>query len=417
MAGAVAAAAVSGTPASATDGYFQIGFGARQSALGGAGVADSRDAMAQSLNPAGIAGLPEQIQVGIGLFMPFRGYDATGPGFVAPGGASGSVDSDANIFGIPNLAYVRPLTERATIGVSLYGNGGMNTTYGNEVNTACGGGVGVYCGGKAGVDLMQAFLSLDLAYDFGPVKVGIAPTLAVQRFKARGLVAFSAISADPTNLTNNGYSYSFGGGLRGGIEWEVVPRLRIGLSGQTPMWMSKFDEYSGLFADKGSFDIPAAVTVGVAFDVLPELTLMADYEHIFYSSIDSIANSSTAPALLGSKSGPGFGWDDVDVIKVGAEWRPNDKWTLRAGYAYATNPVNSSDVTFNILAPGIVQHHITAGGSYRITEKDTLELAGVFVPESTVSGIEVTPLGPNPGRRIELNMHQFQLNVGWTHEF
>ncbi len=33
------------TAAEATEGYFQYGYGARQGALGGAGVADSRDAM------------------------------------------------------------------------------------------------------------------------------------------------------------------------------------------------------------------------------------------------------------------------------------------------------------------------------------------------------------------------------------
>ncbi|WP_457817321.1 hypothetical protein, partial [Staphylococcus aureus] len=38
----------------ATDGYFQDGLGARNKALAGAGVADSRDATAAALNPAGI---------------------------------------------------------------------------------------------------------------------------------------------------------------------------------------------------------------------------------------------------------------------------------------------------------------------------------------------------------------------------
>ena len=59
--GALTALVVTGQPAGATDGYFQVGFGPRQSALGGAGVADSRDAMAQTLNPAGIVGVENQI--------------------------------------------------------------------------------------------------------------------------------------------------------------------------------------------------------------------------------------------------------------------------------------------------------------------------------------------------------------------
>ena len=41
------------------------------------------------------------------------------------------------------------------------------------------------------------------------------------------------------------------------------------------------------------------------------------------------------------------------------------------------NPVSATDVTFNILAPGIVQHHITAGGSYKMSDRDTIEFSGL----------------------------------------
>lgn len=411
--GTLVAIAAAATPAKATEGYFQLGFGARQVAVGGAGVADSRDAMSQALNPAGIVGLDRQMQIGVEAFMPFRGYDATGAGFVT----GGSVDSGKNFFIIPNFAYVHPLDADSALGITVYGNGGMNTSYANMANPACGPGSGVFCGGAAGVDLNQAFLSVDYARRFGPVKIGIAPTMAVQFFKANGLSAFSGFSADPANLTNNGYDASIGVGLRGGIEWEATPGLRFGLSGQTKMYMTKFDKYAGLFAGQGSFDIPASVTAGVAFDPAGNLTLMLDYQRIFYSDIPAIANSTTAAAPFGSAGGPGFGWTDVDVFKVGAEWRANDTWTFRAGYAYSDNPISGSHVTMNILAPGVTQHHFTAGAAYNLSERDTIEFSGVYVPESTVSGIELTPGGPNPGRTITLNMYQVQLMASWTRKF
>lgn len=411
--GSLVALSATCAPAFATDGYFQVGFGARQGGMGGAGVADSTDAMAQTLNPAGIVGVKDQWQLGASLFMPYRGYDATGTGFVAPG----SVDSDSNIFLVPNFALTRQIDSSSAWGISLYGNGGMNTTYPAVANANCGGGVGVFCGSLAGVDLIQAFLSVDYARQMGPVKIGIAPTIAIQRFQAKGLVAFSGISSDPTNLTDKGYDYSYGGGLRGGIEWEAMPGLRFGLSGQTKMYMTKFDKYAGLFAEQGGFDIPAQVTAGVAFDATPDLTLAFDYQRIFYGGVPSIANSSTTPAALGSAGGPGFGWHDVNVFKIGAEWRANDTWTFRAGYAYSDNPVGPGDVTFNILAPGIVQHHITAGASYKMSKRNTIDFSAMYVPESTVSGAEITPGGPTPGSNITLNMHQFQLGFGLTRTF
>lgn len=416
---AASALLAAATAAHATDGYFQLGFGPRQNAVGGAGVADSRDAMSMALNPAGIAGMGEQVQLGGALFMPFRGYDATGTGLIAPG----SVNSRSNIFAMPNLAYTRPIDSASTWGIVLYGNGGMDTNYADVPNTSPGcsglGGSGVFCGGKAGVDLMQAFLSADYARDFGPLKIGIAPTLAVQRFEAFGLAGFdnAVLSANPGNVTNRGYDYSVGGGLRAGAEFKLQDWLRLGIAGQTRMYMTKFHKYSGLFAQGGGFDIPAAVTAGLAADISPDMTLMLDYQHIFYSDVKSVGNSSTKAAQLGASDGPGFGWHDVDVIKVGAEWRATDKWTLRAGYAYSTNPIHASDVTLNILAPGVVQHHITAGASYKFTPQDTLEFSGMYVPEVKVSGAEVTPFGVTPGSDVTIRMHQVQLLAGWTHDF
>ncbi len=397
----------------ATEGYFSHGYGARNYALGGAGVADSRDAMALAVNPAGLANVKRQLQGAITAFSPRRGYTATGPGFVAP-----TADSDREFFPIPNIAYNHPLNEDSSVGIALFGNGGMNTTYPAVANPFCGGGgVGVFCGGKAGVDLIQAFLTVGYAHKFGDLSLGVAPVFALQRFKSRGLVAFSGVSSDPTNLTGRGYDFSAGGGVRVGAEWSLMDNLRVGASFQTKMYMSKFDKYSGLFEGQGSFDIPANVTAGIAFDLTPDFTAMFDYKRIFYSDVDPVGNSSSIPLPFGSSGGPGFGWHDINIFKFGAEWRMDDTWTFRAGYAFNENPIKSADVTLNILAPGVVKHHITGGFSHRLNENHTIEFAAMFAPNTKVSGIEVTPLGPNPARTIELEMHQLAFTLGWNYDF
>ena len=48
--GFLALVSFAGSEAQATEGYFQYGWGARQGALGGAGVADSREARRDSLS-------------------------------------------------------------------------------------------------------------------------------------------------------------------------------------------------------------------------------------------------------------------------------------------------------------------------------------------------------------------------------
>ncbi len=413
---------LSGSAAHATDGYFQYGYGARQSATGGAGVADSRDAMALALNPAGLVDVDRQLQIGMALFMPYRSYTATGTNFVAPG----SYNSKGNIFPVPNMAYASPIDSELAWGIALYGNGGMNTNWPNMNNTAAncvlsGGSIGVFCdGSQLHVDLMQAFVAVGYAHRFGNFSVGVSPVAAIQRIRVQGLGAFAGVSSDAANLSSGDYDYSYGGGLRLGVQWKVMPDVRFGFSGQTPMWMTKFHKYAGLFAEGGGFDIPANLTAGVAWDVMPDFTVMVDYQHIFYGSVASIANPMSSPGLLGQSNGPGFGWHDVDVVKLGAEWRATPQWTLRAGWAHNSNPISSPDVTFNILAPGVVTDHFTAGFAYKATPHSTLEFAAAYVPPNSVSGPEKTgapPFTTTGGSNIDISMHQYQFTLGYTYEF
>lgn len=396
------------TLANATSGSFALGYGASQRAAGGAGVAHAMDAMSAALNPALAADVGNEFQMGVEFFSPDRGYTGDGTFFVP----RREFRSGEELFFIPNISINRRIDDNSAWNFSFYGNGGMNTTYESATGAAP---TGVYRGGDAGVDLIQAFASLSYARRDGNFSWGIAPTLAIQAFKAQGLGQFASLSVDANNLTSDEYDFSIGGGIRGGFTFDISDQVRFGVSGHTKMYMSKLDKYAGLFEDHGSFDIPASVTVGLAVDTTPDLTLMFDYQHIFYDGVKAISNGFNG-APLGSTGGPGFGWDNVDVFKIGAEWRQNERMTWRAGYAHASNPVGSEDVTLGILAPGVVEHHFTAGGTYQVNPANAIDFAIVYSPSNTVKGTEVTPMGPTPGT-IELEMHQISATIGWKHTF
>ncbi len=399
--------------ANATDGYFQHGFGARQKALGGAGVADGRDATTTSLNPAGLVRSGNEVSAAVSWFSPIRGFEGAGaPGFTP----TGEVESLQEDFFIPNLAASYRLAPGSivnVVGIAVRGNGGMNTNYGDHFTNGVGF-AGVYGGGKAGVDLQQALVSFGAAKQFGPFSVGVAPTILRQRFKARGLQAFG-LNPNPDN------DVAWGFGVRGGVELAAAPWFRVGVAGSTRIYSQKFEGYERLFAEGGDFDIPPSLQAGVAVDLNSRLTLLVDYKRIWYSEVNSVANPSTnifTGAQFGDSAGPGFGWDDVDVIKAGLEWRATDTLTLRAGYSYVTSALNSRDVLFNVLAPAVVQHHITAGFEYQINPQWSIELAALYAPECKLSGGEL-PLGApfNPDHSIELSMHQYDVTVGIKYRF
>jgi long-chain fatty acid transport protein len=179
LSAAVAALAVgmAGTAAYATDGYFQDGYGASQTALAGAGVAYSQDAMAIALNPAGLVHVDDQTVAGMAIFMPSRSYCAGPSGFEAV--ETGCHDSGNNWFPVPDFAWTKRLGPDTVLGIGLYGNGGMDTRYGNTV-------FGAFAGsyGPTGIDLNQAFLSVSLSQRYGPLSIGVAPVFATLRYQA-----------------------------------------------------------------------------------------------------------------------------------------------------------------------------------------------------------------------------------------
>ena len=400
----------------ATSGYFATGYGVKSAGMGGVGIALPQDGLAAATNPAGTAFVGDRVDLGLTWFMPNRSAEITGS--MAPV-ANGDYDgNDKRNFFIPELGYVKQFSPQLSGGVAIYGNGGMNTDYATNPFAALGG------TGNAGVDLSQLFISPSLAYKVAPDhSIGIAVNIAYQRFKAYGIPpAFQAcFSESPTNMSDNGYDSSWGWGGRIGYTGKITPELTIGATYATKTYMGSFDKYQGLFAEQGSFDIPANWGLGVAWKAIPALTLAFDYQRIQYSGVKSIANpiarsypNSNGPGNpFGSSNGPGFGWDDVNVYKLGAAYEIGD-WTLRGGYTYVTQPIPQSQTFLNILAPGVVQNHLSLGATWATSKTGELSFNYIHAFENTVNGSGSIPTAFGGGE-ANLTMYQnsFGVAYGW----
>ena len=408
--------------AHATDGYFSDAYGMKAAGMGGAATAMTDDAMGGANNPASMAFVGNRLDLGLTIFSPRRSASRSGLG-----GMDGSVASNSNYFPVPELGYNHMVQPNLALGVTVYGNGGMNTNY-QQDNFNCGGGAvnNMLCGnGKLGVNLMQLIVAPTLAYKLNATNsIGIAPLLGYQRFEAYGLQAFAGknylgqyISQSPNNVTNKGWDDSTGVGLRIGYLGKLTPTFSIGVSYATKMRMTKFNKYSGLFADGGLFDIPENYSVGVAWKATPDLILAADYQRINYGGVSSIGNPSTNQAQLGAAGGPGFGWKDINVWKLGGEYRYDKQWTFRAGYNHCDNPIQSRDVTFNILAPGVIEDHLTLGATYTMPSGGELTLAYMHAFQNSVSGASLLPAfqgQPMSGTEtIKMYENSIGISYGW----
>ncbi|WP_296493965.1 outer membrane protein transport protein [Rhodoferax sp.] len=400
----------------ATDGYFPHGYGIKAMGMGGASVTMTDNAFAGINNPAIAAWAGNRTEGGLTFFAPSRSMSRTGSGF----GLDASVDSDKNLFFVPEFGYNQAISDKMGVGVTVYGNGGMDTDYpGGQIN--CGQGpANVLCGkDRLGVDLMQLIVAPTLAYKLNEShSVGISPLLVLQQFKAYGLEAFSPMSSDSANLTGNDYSRSTGIGVRLGYLGKINDKFSIGASYSPKINMSEFDEYAGLFAGGGGFDIPENYTLGLSFMATPAVTVALDYTRINYSGVPSISNPSTNMAPLGADNGPGFGWSDIDVWKLGVQWQAASQWTLRAGLNVSDNPIQSRDVTFNILAPGVITRHLTLGGTYAMSPTTEVSFSYMYAPEESVSGTSLfdglfmTP-GAGGTETIRMSQQSIGIQFGW----
>jgi long-chain fatty acid transport protein len=393
----------------ATNGYFSNGYSLESKSMAGAGVALPQGSLDAASNPASMVFVGKRIDIGLSFFNPNREYTVIGgpSPFPAFGLTPGDQDSDSKWFIIPAFGFNWMIDDNSSVGVSIYGNGGMNTDY--DTNT-------FYGSSPTGVDLMQLFIAPTYARKFAAKHAfGITPIFAYQSFEAQGLQAFSDFSSRPDKLTNNDHDSSYGFGLKVGYLGEILPNLNLGASLQTKILMSKFDSYKGLFAEQGDFDIPATTTVGLSYKITPELTVALDWQKIYYSDVDSINNPLMPNIMrdqLGNDGGAGFGWEDINVIKVGVQWQSSKEWIWRAGYSYGEQPIPDSEVLFNIIAPGVIKHHATLGLT-KVMGNNELKFALMHAFNERISG----PNPLDPAQRIQLKMNQWEISAGYTWKF
>ncbi|EIJ36194.1 OmpP1/FadL family transporter [Thiothrix nivea] len=417
--------AIAAQPALATNGMAPTGLGQTHKAMGGAAAGYAANTMSMATNPASASFVEDGYDVALEVFKPNRTATLKAP--FSPTGSAQVADGNGDeMFLIPEAGYKRDMKGGLSVGITAYGNGGMNTAYDNGVPFGPGS-FGGLPGTPTGIDLKQLFIAPTASYRINDnVAVGASANLVYQRFEADGLGAFGpnpqtgspGFSSDPTSLFDNGGDSSTGVGATVGIHGKVTDKLSAGLAYRSKVSMSKFEKYKGLFPDEGGFDVPAATTVGIAYKATPQTTIAADVEQIEYSKAQ-MGNSSHILLPFGSPGGPGFGWDDQTVYKLGVKHQMNDGLALMAGYNYGKNPISADETTVNVLAPGITEKHVSLGFEKNLTPKSKLVGSYIHAFKKTLEGDLNAPVlgGQVPAGAYDLEMDQDAIGLGYSVEF
>lgn len=357
------------TASYATNGMFLIGQGTKARGMGGAGIAFPQDALAGAMNPASIGFLGSRADVGADLFLPNAEVELGGF----------TQESRANTFVMPAMGGSYRFNRKLTVGFSAIPAGGGGSRYNKNIYNNL---TGANVDQTLGVNLMIMQMSPTVAYRLDRNhQVGASLVVSVQTFRAFGLDYFSNFTSTglfTDKLSNNGNDWAYGAGVRLGWMGQFMDeRLSLGFAYTSEVYMTEFDKYTDLFAEQGDFDTPSNVGVGLAYKVTPKLTFALDVTHTYYSDVNAVGNPSVTTSgspfpvsqdvnALGMDAGLGFGWSDQTVYKIGAAYEYNKRWTMRAGWNYGESPIDETngEILFSIVAPAVVQNHLTLGATY-----------------------------------------------------
>lgn len=380
-------------PALATDGTQLIGIGALQKGTAGAGVAKAHDSTWVLMNPASIITLGRRFDASLEFFAPDRFMDPEGPPGLANSSA-GSV-SDGSIFYIPTIGYTCNCGV-GSLAFGIYGVNGMGVDYDSSRTLP---------GAAGGFDTKTeyAVAKAVVAYAYpvtDTLTFGAGLNLDYARFRGNNLTSSFTQTAGA-----NRWDDAFGVGFQIGVQ-QQFDNWSWGAAYTSRQWMQEFTKYSDLF--KESVDLPQTFQIGVSYNVIPEIELVADYKFLNWSGIDLMGDAPSAG---------GYGWDDQHSIKIGAIWDATEKLTLRTGFSYANSPIDEEVVFANALFPAITEYHVTGGFSYNATEHSDFHFTYMhaFENELTDSGAGDAFSVFGAGTRIGLSEDTF--TIGYSYKF
>jgi long-chain fatty acid transport protein len=388
-------------------GGYQINeHGARATGMGGAFVARALDGSAIFFNAAGLSsqkGL--NVLVGTTLIFPSTTF--------TPASSTTDISMVSQMFYPSNLYVSYAVDEQLVLGLGVYSPYGLGTEWDKDWDV-----VGQRLSVKT--DLQTFYINPTVAFKINDqlsLGAGVSLVLGSAKIKYRvptRTPAFAPSTLDGTaslDGTGNGISFNVG------AIYKPMEKLSIGAAYRAPVKLdlsgtAEFTDMQGLqtFFPGGdgsvTLPMPSVIQAGVAYDVSPAFTAEADLQFTGWSSYDelavTLATGPNTPLALGLGGAPlqtspapaVKKWEDVFMLRVGGEYKLNDKVSLRAGYIRDMTPQPPSKL--EPMLPDANRNDITVGGGYQFNQNlhvDASFMMVLFEDRTTKAGSTMSPSG------------------------
>ncbi len=419
----------------ATNGHFLHGIGPVNQSMGGAGTGAFYDPLGTIIwNPAGTQVFTGwKIEGGLEWFVPDRTLSSqVNAGALGSGlpsfSTSGATRSRKNDALLPSLALIYHAEDsKFAYHCGMTGIGGFGVEYSQDNSLRPGSSListpqppnGF---GFGEVESEYQLLKMPFGISYGFTKrfsLGFSIVPAYSTLKVT-----PASFATPEDADGDGFKTypvadkaerAFGLGAQFGIRFEVSDKLSLGFSYASPIWFEDFewdvdDELGNNRNLEFNVDLPAFYTVGAGYKPVKGTLLALDVRMYNYSNTDGFEKDGFNP----DGSVRGFGWEDIWAISAGIQQRLGERFDIRLGYNYGENAVPSNLTFFNILAPAIVEHHITAGFTWHLNDDLDLHVGYYHGFENSDNSSFETVSGPVPNTMVKSKLAEDSLSIGFT---
>jgi len=197
------------------------------------------------------------------------------------------------------------------------------------------------------------------------------------------------------------HGHSWGAGYVLGVRWQVAPAVALGISYRSEIHQAlkgterfvydgagiaaTINSFTGAFtqsAGHAELPTPAVLTAGVQWGVDDRWTLLGGVEFTNWSSLHQLLIQSDNPANPSAVTM--LNWKDTWFGSLGAEYRADARWTLRAGTAF--DEAAAPRQTLEPRIPDANRYWISAGAGYQWSDNVDLNFAAsyLFAPTSAI---------------------------------
>ncbi|MEL0456875.1 outer membrane protein transport protein [Flavobacteriaceae bacterium SZ-1-7] len=416
----------------AQSGHIMQGVGSVNMSMGGAATAQPLDISgALQWNPATVSTFDGTIlNFDIGLFFSSPTLYSTVPEFDNSGQPtgnffSGMTEDDRGISPMPALALVWGKEDsKHTFGFSAFGISGFGVTFPESMTNPINMPQSMGGFGRIESDYMLLQIGLTYAYEISDkFSVGVQPTF---NFASLELMPNPTANPNGSGYPSTDKATATGIGAQIGLFYDSRTGFKAGASYKTTQSFQDF-EFNNVHLDNSTasnsfnMDYPAIYSVGLGYSK-SDFDIALDYRLVDYENTDGFSTTGWTQTA----SVKGFGWENIDIISVGVQYKGVEKLPLRLGYTYSSNPINEDVAFFNIPATAIIKNAFQFGLTYEASERFSLnamyhhgdsggKTSGQIL--NPMFAQSYPPYGAIPGSNVSYDMTTDLVMVGFKYIF